>query len=91
MQIQAIYNQGQIEFEKPLRLKHNNIRLIVTVPDEEIEDFVLPVQTDNTMEARVRTILKPYQHLLNSNKASEPLNYDAIRDDYLAEKHLQKL
>ena len=91
MQIQAIYNQGQIEFEKPLRLKHDNIRLIVTVPDEEIEDLILPAQTDDTMESRVRTILRPYQHLLKSNTVSEPLNYDAIRDNYLAEKHLQKL
>lgn len=90
MQIQAIYNQGRLEFEQPIQFKHDNIRLIVTVPDEEIEDLVLPAQTDNTLEARVRAILRPYQHSLNSNTASEPLNYDTIRDDYLAEKYLKK-
>lgn len=108
MQIEAIYNQGRIEFEQPIRLKHDNIRLIVTVPDEEIElqssntskaqDMIAKYQTlldaplqSDTMEARVRAILQPYQHLLNSNIASDSLNYDTIRDEYLAEKYLQKL
>ena len=36
MQVQAIYNQGRIEFVEPLRLKRDHIRLVVTVPDDEI-------------------------------------------------------
>lgn len=36
MQIEAIYNHGQLTFAQPLRLKHDNLRLIVNVPDEEI-------------------------------------------------------
>lgn len=42
MQVQAIYNQGRIEFVQPLRLKHDNIRLVVTVPDDEIEPQAKP-------------------------------------------------
>jgi hypothetical protein len=87
LQVQAIYNQGRIKFQKPLHLKYNNIRLIVTVPDEEIEDLTSPLQK-NTIEVRVCAILQPYQHLLNSNTASDSLNYDAIRDEYLAESFL---
>lgn len=37
MQVEAIYNQGKIELTQPLRLKHNNVRLVVTIPDDEIE------------------------------------------------------
>ena len=37
MQIEAIYNHGKIELSQPLRLKHNHVRLVVTVPDDEIE------------------------------------------------------
>lgn len=37
MQVEAIYNQGKIELSQPLRLKHNHVRLVVTVPDDEIE------------------------------------------------------
>lgn len=37
MQVDAIYNHGKIELSQPLHLKHNNVRLVVTVPDDEIE------------------------------------------------------
>ncbi|MFA7351306.1 MAG: hypothetical protein WC009_11130 [Methylotenera sp.] len=37
MQVEAIYNQGKIELSQPLRLKHNHVRLVITVPDDEIE------------------------------------------------------
>jgi hypothetical protein len=59
MQLQAIYNQGRIEFEQPIRLKHDNIRLIVTVPDEEIE-----LQSSNTSKAQ--DMIAKYQALLNA-------------------------
>ena len=37
MQVEAIYNQGKIELSQPLRLKHNHVRLVITIPDDEIE------------------------------------------------------
>ena len=42
MQVEAIYNQGRIELLQPLRLKHDHIRLVVTVPDDEIEPQANP-------------------------------------------------
>ncbi len=86
MQVEAIYNQGRIEFVQPLRLKHDHVRLVVTVPDEEIQTDVIPAA--DSMEARVRAILRPYQHLLDSTAAEGPMDYDSIRDEYLAEKYL---
>lgn len=37
MQVEAIYDHGKLDFIPPLRLKHEKIRLVVTVPDDEIE------------------------------------------------------
>jgi len=37
MQIEAIYRQGRLEFVAPLRLKHDTVRVLVEVPDAEIE------------------------------------------------------
>lgn len=37
MQLEALYSHGQLSFTQPVKLKHDNLRLIVNVPDEEIE------------------------------------------------------
>ncbi len=36
MQVEAIYDQGRLEFVQPLLLKHDRLRLVVEVPDDEI-------------------------------------------------------
>lgn len=53
MQVEAIYNQGKIELSQPLRLKHNHVRLVVTVPDDEIEvqDNIYNLSPDVIAEA----------------------------------------
>ena len=38
MQVEAIYDQGRLEFAHPLKLKHQRIRLIVDIADDEIVD-----------------------------------------------------
>ena len=38
MQVEAIYDHGKLEFVKPLKLKRDCVRLVVTVPDEEVDD-----------------------------------------------------
>lgn len=85
MQVHAIYDQGQLQFEQPLRLKHQRFRLVVTVPDEEIESQAVPAE--GSMESRVRAILRPYQHLLDRAAADGPCDYDSVRDEYLADKY----
>lgn len=37
MQVEAIYENGKLEFVQPLRLKHERVMLVVTVPDHEVE------------------------------------------------------
>jgi len=36
MQIEAIYENGKLEFSQPIQLKHSRVRLVVEIPDEEI-------------------------------------------------------
>ena len=36
MQVEAIYDQGRLEFVQPMLLKHDRLRLVVEVPDDEI-------------------------------------------------------
>lgn len=38
MQVEAIYDHGKLEFVKPLKLKRDCVRLVVTIPDEEVDD-----------------------------------------------------
>ena len=35
MQVEAIYNQGRLDFLLPIKLKHDHLRLVVEVPDDE--------------------------------------------------------
>ncbi len=37
MQVEAIYTHGQLQFLTPLKFKHDTLRVIVEVPDAEIE------------------------------------------------------
>ena len=37
MQVEAIYDHGKLEFVSPLKLKHERFRVLVTVPDHELE------------------------------------------------------
>ena len=71
MQVEAIYSHGNIEFVKPLRLKHDHIRLIVNVPDEEVElqtmSFILPEQA----RLRAQALLDKYQAILNAPVPSD--------------------
>lgn len=98
MQVEAIYNQGTIQFVQPLRLKHDHIRLVVTVPDEEIavaypSEPAQAQQPDqpqsvSSYAARIDQILAPYQHIRKPHQVSEPVDCRAIWEEHLAEKHL---
>ena len=64
MQVEAIYDHGKLEFIQPLRLKNGKIRLVVTVPDDEIETLApcnLPrevIERAQAMLARMEEIKK---------------------------------
>jgi hypothetical protein len=65
MQVEAIYDQGRLEFTVPVRLKHNRVRILVTVEDSEIEldenPYNLPpeiIEAAKAMRARFDAILQ---------------------------------
>ena len=37
MQVEAIYDHGKLKFISPVRLKAERLKVLVTVPDDEIE------------------------------------------------------
>ena len=44
MQVEAIYKQGHLEFVNPIKLKHDHLRLVVLVPDDELETQSTPYE-----------------------------------------------
>ncbi len=42
MQIEAIYDQGNLEFISPVKLKSGRVRVKVVIPDEEVEESPSP-------------------------------------------------
>ncbi len=36
MQVEALYDHGHLEFIRPLQLRHERLRVLVEVPDEEL-------------------------------------------------------
>ncbi len=66
MQVEAIYNQGRIEFVQPLRLKHDHVRLVVTVPDEEIEPEANTYNLPPELLARAQAMLEKYEAIRNA-------------------------
>ena len=71
MQVEAIYNQGRIEFAQPLRLKHDNIRLVVTVPDEEVE--LAPFKLPPELVSKAQAMIDKYQAILNAPLPADEL------------------
>lgn len=45
MHIDAIYDQGRLEFQRPITLKHQRVRVRVEIPDQEIIDAQAPLPT----------------------------------------------
>lgn len=66
LQVEAMYNQGRIEFVEPLRLKHNHVRLVVTVPDEEVEPQINPYSLPPELFAQSEAMLEKYEAILHA-------------------------
>ena len=65
MEVEAIYDHGKLDFIPPLRLKHEKIRLIVTVPDDEIEKLA-PYNLPQEAIERAQAMLARMQEILNA-------------------------
>jgi len=59
MQIEAIYESGTIKPLVPLKLKKNQVRIQIIIPDEHIEQA--PVRR-NSLRERIDSILGEFSH-----------------------------
>lgn len=67
MQVEAIYDHGNLAFAKPLQLRHNQLRLVVEVPDDEVVAAPANAYKLSPDEAaQVQAMLDKYQAILNA-------------------------
>lgn len=70
MNIEAIYDHGKLSFVTPIRLKHGKVRVIVTVPDDEVE---VEVQDDAyTLPPEVLAMAKAMEEKLDRIRNATP-------------------
>ncbi len=84
MQVEAIYHNGKLEFIPPLHLKHERMRVVVTVPDHEVELPPLHGLPAEVIE-RARMTLARMEAIKNA-----PLPPDEYLPD-LTEKQLERI
>lgn len=65
MQVEAIYDQGRLEFALPIRLKYSRVRILVTLKDSDFDFAENPfnsppeiLEAARTTSARFEAILK---------------------------------
>lgn len=101
MQVHAIYEDGRLTFQKPIRFKSTRIELDVTIPDNYIEEDIPaestavcePVTDQQTgphpislTRERLNAILGPWR-----SKLGMPITPQEVKDiwhQHLEEKHL---
>lgn len=71
MQVEVIYNQGRIEFVQPIKLKHDHLRLLLVVPDDEIDTPPKSYSLPPEVLARAQAILEKYQAILEAPLADD--------------------
>jgi len=88
MQIDAIYDQGRLEFQRPVTLKHQRLRVRVGIPDQEI---IQDVTTDQASDANGERLLSEIRAILGPlSRARTPASCaddKAALSDALAEKY----
>jgi hypothetical protein len=66
MQVEAIYHQGRLEFVHPMKLKHDHLRLVVLVPDDEVEASPSSYTLSPAMQASAQEMLDKFSAILNA-------------------------
>jgi len=85
MQLEAIYDHGQLKFAQPVTLKHDYLRLIVNVPNEEIFPSGNPYSLSAEVIERARDMRERLDAIRNA-----PLPPDAELPE-LTEKQLERI
>lgn len=93
MKIEAIYEHGRLAFARPVQFKHERVRLLVEVADDEVADLPQPLNVSpeiaekaEAMRARLAQIrAAPYppddELPPLSAKAAERMAAFALRED----------
>lgn len=66
MQFEAIYEHGKLQFVTAIQLKHDRVRLLVTVPDEEIIPIDNPYNLPPEVIERARTMRENLDAIRNA-------------------------
>jgi len=82
MRIDAIYQDGVIKPLKPLRLKSDNLRVQVIIPDEDIAPE--PISEEGSMRNKINAILGPYAH---PRPAATPAEDKTAWNEHLTKKY----
>jgi hypothetical protein len=95
MQVEALYDHGRLEFTRPLQLRHERLRLIVEIPDEELitpmpPTYNLPLEVfaraqamRDTLDAIRNAPLPPDDELPElTEKQRERIAAFALREDH---------
>lgn len=89
MQVEAIYENGKLEFVQPLRLKHERVRLLVTVPDHEVDE--VQVQDLNVFNLPAEVVERAQATLAHMEAIKNaPIPADEALPE-LTEKQLERL
>jgi len=82
MQLEAIYDQGRLEFIRPLRLKPERLRVIVEIPDDAVVGLVAPLDLPPevpALAARMRTRLDEIRDApLPADEQLPPVNAETL-------------
>ncbi|MEN9378092.1 MAG: hypothetical protein RL710_3249 [Pseudomonadota bacterium] len=81
MQVEAIDNRGQLSFAQPITLKHDQLRVIVDLPDDEALAAPAPTFKPSAEEvAQAQATLDKFQSIMSaplpSDDALPPLSVD---------------
>ena len=65
MQVEAIYDHGKLKFILPVRLKAERLKVLVTVPDDEIESDTAYKVPQEVID-RAKTLLARMEDIKNA-------------------------
>ena len=85
MQVEAIYDQGKLEFVTPVHFKRTPLRVMVNVPDNEIDFQASPYNLPLEVIKRAREMLERMEKIRNA-----PLPPDDEIPE-LTEKQLERI
>lgn len=66
MRLEAIYNHGRLELSLPVQFKHDRVRLVVDVPDEDVALQPNPHMLPNESWQRAQQMLARFEAIRNA-------------------------